>query len=201
MRGVRFVGNILGLFIIMIISGCVAGQTINMTPESSSVETKRFHGNIALHVTDDRPYILDGDKDPSYIGHYRGGFGNTFDVKTTSKEPLASMMVRDLGHKLQAMGFKVVAENESKRLLNVSITDWNFDAYMNGKYWISCKVQVQDEKGNRLASHEVENNSIIKGSIWVGAKYAFEKEMPRLYSETIDEIVNGNPEITAQLQN
>lgn len=43
----------------------------------------------AVAVQDRRPYVLDGDKDADFVGIQRGGFGNPFDVITTSGRPLA----------------------------------------------------------------------------------------------------------------
>ena len=193
--------NINFLLIVFFLSGCVAGQTINMDyADSQQAESKIYQGDILVTVNDDRPYILNGDKDPSYIGHYRAGFGNTWDVKTDSEEPLGKVISRDLQHKLQSLGFRVVSEGANNKVLTISILDWNFDAYMNGKYWIDCVVQVHDNKGNTLATHQVKNNGVIKGSFWVGAKYAFEKELPIVYSETIDKIIYEKPDILESLQ-
>ena len=194
--------NINLLLITFFISGCVAGQTINMDYDDfQQTESKKYQGDIVVRVNDDRPYILNGDKDPSYIGHYRAGFGNTWDVKTESKEPLRIVISSDLQHKLQSLGFRVVSEGEKNKVLIVSILDWNFDAYINGKYWIDCIVEVHGNEENTLTTHQVKNNGVIKGSFWVGAKYAFENELPRIYSETIDKIIYEKPEILESLQN
>lgn len=193
--------NLATLIVLLFLSGCVAGQSIKMSYEQQQPEAAKYHGTIFVQVKDDRPYIVNGDKDPAYIGHYRAGFGNTWDVKTSSNEPLATIMERDLTAKLEAMGFHVANKEKAKRVFAVAIKEWNFDTYVNGKYWIHCEAKVLDENQNMIFSHKVENNGVIRGSFWVGAKYAFEREMPVLYKETIDRIINGNPEMTKQLEN
>jgi uncharacterized lipoprotein YajG len=198
----KFIRNINLLVTVFLVSGCVAGQTINMDYDDlQQTESKKYHGDIIIEVNDDRPYVLNGDKDPSYIGHYRAGFGNTWDVKTDSKEPLGIIISRDLQHKLQSLGFRIVSEGKNNKVLIISILDWNFDAYINGKYWIDCVVKVFDNSGKTIATHQVKNNGVIKGSVWVGAKYAFEKELPKIYSETIDKIIYEKPETLESLQN
>ena len=85
------------------LSGCVAGQSIKMDfLISSTAETTRI-GSANVLVTDDRPFIVDHDKRPSYLGHFRAGFGNTWAVTTHEDEALAEKMQHDLATDLNAM--------------------------------------------------------------------------------------------------
>jgi hypothetical protein len=87
---------------------------------------------VAVNVHDERPYVKSGDKAPYFIGKYRGGFGNPWDVTTQDKQPLAGLLQRDLATELQALGQRVVAPAEAARMLDVAIMDWNFDGMMDG---------------------------------------------------------------------
>ncbi len=73
------------------LGGCAVGNTYEYRLPRLPLSVQ---GNsaIGLAVTDQRPYILDGDKDPNFVGLQRGGYGNPFDVTTASGRPMAEDM-------------------------------------------------------------------------------------------------------------
>lgn len=183
----------------LLLSGCVAGQKINIvyTPDACArIVTAQ---TATVQVSDARPYILNGDKTPQYIGHYRAGFGNTWPVGTGSKLALAEQFKSDVLKELQVLGVPVSGTQNSRRL-QIEILDYNFDAYMNGKFWYDVKAEVLDDKGNVLAQARVKDTRIIKGNIWVGAKYAFQKQVPKIHHEIITQMLRNNPEIMNALK-
>jgi hypothetical protein len=186
------------VILLALLVGCVAGQSINLdyNPEAGG-QPKQVKGT-RLQVTDERPYVKAGDKNPSYIGHYRAGFGNTWDVSTQNSRPLAKLMEEDLTRELAALGF-VTDGPGAERMLRVSIKDWNFDAYANGKLWYQVEVTVEGPDGAILARSELEDKRVIKGSVLVGAKYAFQREVPDIYRALIRRIVRENPDILKAL--
>lgn len=181
------------LFGLVVLSGCVAGQSIRMTYDPVLEAAAAQNVAVSVQVNDDRPYVTSGDKAPSYIGHYRAGFGNTWDVNTKNMEPLATMIQRDLGTDLQGLGFSVVPLESAVRVVKVSIADWNFDTYINGKFWYDCRVTVLDGAGRQLSEQQLKDTVVIEGSFWVGAKYAFEREMPNIYRSIIRKMVRETP--------
>lgn len=42
-------------------------------------------GSVAIAVLDQRPYVRSGEKDPSFVGIMRGGYGNPFSLYTSTK--------------------------------------------------------------------------------------------------------------------
>jgi len=191
-----------GLFLLglALLSGCVAGQNIRMTYEPVSQPAESLNVIVTVHVTDDRPFVVNGNKKPSYIGHYRAGFGNTWDVNTKDMEPLANMIQRDLISDLRSLGFKVGSQENAARVVEVSIVDWNFDTYINGKFWYDCRVKVLDANGRQLSEQKLQDTVVIEGSVWVGAKYAFEREMPNIYRSVIRKMVRESPVTLAALK-
>jgi uncharacterized lipoprotein YajG len=171
--------------------GCVAGQNIKIggVPEGAAKESSGVI--VELNVNDERPFVTSGDKEPYYIGHYRAGFGNTWDVTTYQKVALAEIMKKDLVAELQSLGYQVEKEGSNKKLV-VKINDWNFDTYMNGKLWWDIDVIVIDPSGEVVTRVNLKDKKVIKGSVWVGAKYAFEKAVPEYYLEIIKAIVRDN---------
>src|SRR5690606_2698180 len=101
-------------------------------------------GKIGLLLVDRRPYVLSGDKEASFVGLQRGGFGNPFDVKTQSGKPLAEEMQARLARSLQSYGFEVtplqaagseeddiqkaVLDQGMGRNLVITMREWKSDA-------------------------------------------------------------------------
>ena len=187
------------LAIIFLLSGCVAGQSIKMAYEPASVAAVKHGIDVQVLSYDQREFVLSGDKQPNYIGHYRAGFGNTWGVTTQNKQPLADNLRRDVSSDLIALGFDVV-DKDAGRILKIVIQDWNFDAYLNGKMWYQVLVSVKSANGEILAEADLEETIVIKGSFWVGAKYAFERELPNIYKSVVNGIVRDNQKILNALK-
>lgn len=182
------------------LSGCVAFQKIELGYSPSTYTGKiKSTNSIKVTVEDERPFILNGDKQSSYIGHLRGGYGNTFDVLTKGEIALAEKFFNDIRKELNAIGFSSGLSNEN-RVLNVSIIDYNFDAMINGRFWYELKVVVLNAEGVVLAEDTIKETHVIKGNIWVGAVGAMKKEIPKLYEGIIEKIVRDNDVILDALK-
>ncbi len=179
---------------------CVAGQKVDLTYTPEVAQSGGEQGTVTVTVEDRREFVVSGDKDPAYIGHFRAGFGNPWDVKTEGEIPLAELIQRDLTADLEALGFTVPAERTG-RTLEITIQDWNFDSYTNVKFWYELQLRVTDEQGGVL--HEAtlkEDEIVIKGSAMVGPKYAFKREYPGIYESIIKKIARENEEIRSALR-
>ena len=180
--------------------GCVAFQKINFdySPSiySSTVESANL---INIKVEDERPFILSGDKRPSYIGHFRGGYGNTWDVLTDGKVALAEQFLNDIKQELKTIGFDIGLSNED-RILHLSIIDYNFDAMINGRFWYELEVVVFDKENKVLAKDTIKGTHEIKGSLMFGPVGAFKKELPGIYHGIIEKIVRNNDAILEALK-
>ena len=177
----------------IMLGGCVAGQSIALPYEAEKVGYEQSIG-VALDVKDRRPFVLDGKKSANYIGHYRAGFGNPWDVTTKSGKALADIIQEDLVQELDALGFST-GDASSNRSLRIEILDFNFNAYVNGEFWYEVDVAVLDEDQEQLASSKLENNVTVEGSAWTGPKKAMEKEVPLFYALMIKAIIRENVEI------
>jgi hypothetical protein len=181
-----------------LLGGCVAGQSLPANYEpGSAVATKGTAVTAKVH--DERPFVTSGDKPPYFIGKYRAGFGNPWDVTTQGKQPLAGVLQRDLAKELQALGYAVVVPADAARTLDVAIRDWNFDTYINGKFWYVLDVRVLGRDGKELVQDTVQESQYIEGSFWTGGKGAFEAKMPELYAGAVRKLVRENPKVSAAL--
>jgi hypothetical protein len=182
-----------------LLAGCVVGQSLPSGYEAGPAAATANGTSVAVAVHDERPFVKSGDKPPYYIGKYRGGFGNPFDVTTRDDEPLASLLQRDVGKDLQALGYAVVSGPGAQRKLDVAIVDWNFDGLMNGKFWYELDARVLGPDGAVLATSLVKDSQYVEGSVWVGAKAGFEAKMPGLYAGAIHKLIRENATISGAL--
>jgi hypothetical protein len=183
----------------LILAGCVAGQSLHTEYEAPAAVAPVSGATVTLAVTDDRPYVKSGEKAPYYVGRYRAGFGNPWDVSTDNDEPLADILRRDIAEELAALGHPVKAEGAADRGIAISIRDWNFDGYQNGQFWYDLLVTVRSPTGDVLVNSIVKDKIGISGTLWEGAKGGFERDMPRLYPQIIRKLARENDEVSAAL--
>lgn len=190
----RLVVPVFCLGLIIAMEGCV-GIALRHTPGTGAALTSSR--TVTVDVQDHRDFVVDGTKPGSYLGHFRGGYGNTWDVNNAGGRTLAAQFKDDLVAELDAHGIKTLASGERKIL--VDIRQWNFDAYQNGRIWYEMVVSVTDASGVPLASVTLKNEQVIRGNFWTGAPGAFKRKVPVVYSNLIKEIL-GNREIQQALK-
>ena len=185
-------------------SGCVVGQSLPVAyvppaTDSHSVAPSAQRVSALVSVTDDRQLVTSGKEPPYYLGKYRAAIGTPWDVTTENKEPLADLVERDLMADIEALGHRVVTSPPADRTVVVSIRDWNFTGYQNGRLWYDLLVTVSDPMGSPIASSNVQAEEIIKGTLIKGARGGFEREMPDVYQRIIWKLVRDNEVVTAAL--
>jgi hypothetical protein len=173
---------IAAMALVAALSACVAGQSIDFKYQPTADGKVAEGGTVALQVEDERPYVTNKDQDPDYIGHYRGGFGNTWAVSTKDDRAFAEVMRNDLAAELQAMGLKLVPTDQAQSRIDVCIRDWNFDTYTNGRFWYLVDLSAKKADGTVIVQRSYKNEVVINGHFMTGAKSAFEEEMPKIYS-------------------
>lgn len=175
--------------ILLLLTGCVAGQNIKLGGITPVAPKDKLQVVVSVEVTDQREYVRSGRKNPAYIGHYRAGFGNTWDVTTAGRRPLADLLQQDLATELTGRGYEIAAANGEKQV-RVEIAEWNFDTYMNGRFWYTLNVEVRDAQGRVVVQERLDESREVAGSFWTGAKYAFEKAMPQIYREVVGKVAD-----------
>ncbi|MEQ1638381.1 MAG: hypothetical protein ABL903_17015 [Methylococcales bacterium] len=137
------------LLISLLLGGCAIGRKQDYTLATPTL-AYTGKGILAAGVHDQRPYILDHDKDEDFVGIQRGGYGNPFDVTTESKKPLAEDMTQVLINALSHSGarinplklppslsrVKVIEEfkaSNADKLLLLSLYEWKTDTMMGSE--------------------------------------------------------------------
>jgi hypothetical protein len=180
-------------------SGCVVKQKVALDYKAQQRSaTEQSYPKVNVIVNDERPYIKSGEKPGSYIGTYRGGFGNPFNVNTEGGVALSQLLQDDLLEELKALGF--IEEGGDKTLV-VDILEWKFDAFQNASFNYLLNVKVVDSAKTAVAQSDVVGKDIyIKGTFMGGGKAGVERDMPKLYSDIIKQIVRENKDILQALK-
>jgi hypothetical protein len=184
---------------VLVLNACVAGQSIDFKYAPPADAAKVSGPALSVNVEDRRPYVTTGEKTRAYIGHYRAGFGNTWAVTTQGDRPLAELLQGDLVALLKAKGLQADNAGVAGRTLSVAVLDWNFDTYINGKFWYELAISIKQADGTVVARQTFKDQVVIQGNVLTGAKYAFEDEMPKVYARILRRIVEEDATIQSAL--
>jgi hypothetical protein len=163
-------------------------------------------GSVAVCVVDQREPVVTGKKDPNWVGFNRGGFGNTFDVRTASGNPLATDMGTSICASLEGSGFSctvlsalpaadpsgagnALAGAQADKKLLLTVTQWKADAYSYGAIDFDVVLTVMDGSGSELGKGELKGSEEIGGSMW-NPKKEFEKNVPIVFEQKLGELLN-----------
>lgn len=191
--------KILCVLICLFASGCLVRQNIKFGGDVRCEPKERMNVSVRVDVTDERPYVVNGEDSPYFIGHYRGGFGNPFNVGTYENKPLARIFRDDLERELACLGFDV-AENGADRIFAVGIRDWRFDTFQNADMWYDIGASVKSSDNTVLVSDSIKDRKYIQGSFWTGPKSAVEENVPILYEDVLSRLLRKNDKVLGALK-
>ena len=138
---------------------------------------------IAVGAHDQRPYIINGEKSPTYVGTARTRLalsGIPFNVNTVSNKPLsddiASAIVSGFkGMGAQAQSIPIVFSDShqaalgklkqlwKRRIVLITLREWRSDTYRYTGFFIDAQLQVYDEEGKEIASSSTSHKNIGTG--------------------------------------
>jgi len=180
-----------GLFaaaLVLALSGCAVGNRYDFRGAIGGLPVSG-PGDIAVSVVDARPYVVSGDKGSDFVGLQRGGFGNPFDVRTTSGGPLADEFREAISGALQRQGFTIVAPNQpAPRKLELRVLEWKTDVMARMKVLYDFTLSVFDGQGALLAQSNAKGEDVLGGGFEsansVNAAKAFEMRFTELIRDT-----------------
>ncbi len=183
---------------VLFLSGCAVNQGILLKYTPEAHEKIISNHTVTLDVIDARAYIKDQSKPASYIGHFRGGYGNTFNAYTVGKVALAQQFSESILSELKVLGFET-RDTAGDRKIKVEILDYNFDAYINGRFWYDIKVTVLDSNNSVLSESVFKETHAIKGSVMMGPMGAFKREVPVMQQQLIKKMIRDNQKLMQAL--
>lgn len=194
------------LLSIFLLTSCAVG---NQHSYNDTIANIAASGNITVAATthDQRQYTISGHSPPDYVGMQRGGFGNPFNVTTASGKPLAEDITTSICNSLSAKGFRAIAvnvahsdnrneviaklrESQSKRLLLLTLNEWQSDTYTNTGLSYDVKLEVLDSNGHKLSEKIIKGDDNLGGSAWNPPAHAREA-IPKAFKEKLEALLNS----------
>jgi hypothetical protein len=199
-------------FVLILSAGCVADRySYNEVIADLTASGSRSLG-IAVH--DQRAYVKAGTKNPNFVGLQRGGFGNPFNVTTTSGQPLAMDMTEALVASLARKGYKarpvVVTKDDdqnaalqklkatgAERLILLTLNEWKSDTFTDTAlhYNVSMKVYNRDRV---LVEKNIQGKDDLGENFWNPHALA-RGAAPKAFKKKIEAFLNS-PEVANAVQ-
>jgi hypothetical protein len=192
--------------LLIVLGSCGPSGTYEIAPVSLSL-TATSQQTVAAAVIDQRPYVLNGDESPNFLGTERGNWGGEKTMSTESGRDLADDLTDAVVRALADRGIaasalqpvKGIGEPETlaafraqgaDRLLVVAIQDWRTDVYTRVKLSWRLEASVHDRAGNLLAQTTSQGATPVASSD-LTAKYApiAVGELSRKLSDLLNERV------------
>jgi len=157
------------------LGGCAFGQKIDYR-QSSPYLSARSTTPVEVNVIDERPYVLDGDKDPEFVGRLRALYYNPFNVNTLTGDPLSFDIKEAVRSALEKSSIKAPAAysttnaNPGQKLLMLKLREWKIDAYMRTRFDYDVTASVLDEHGKELATKSAKGSGAVSNVITGGTE-------------------------------
>ena len=167
------------ILIFLMLTACATGNRYDYRSEAVVLPMKaNGQMKVMLFVEDLRPYVMSGEKGADVVGLQRGGFGNPFDVKTTSGRPLVEDMRASIAAGLSHSGYDVSAagaesdlaeltdtarQHEATRILWLRVREWKSDIYMGIRLDYDLNLRVYDVDGTLLAENTMQGSGPVGG--------------------------------------
>jgi hypothetical protein len=168
------------IVLLFFLTGCAVGNKYNYQASSMTLPVRPVDNRtLILSVEDYRPYVLSGEKDPSFVGLQRGGYGNPFEVTTFSGKPMTEDMAIAIVRGLENAGYRVVKiqgkseilslkntaiKEKATRIVVLKVYDWKSDIYMAITLHCDLRLGVFDADGKLLAENTMAFKQEIGGA-------------------------------------
>ena len=189
--------------IVIALGGCAVGQDFDYSGGHIALRPGRSNTTTAVAVLDLRSYIVSGDKRENFVGLSRGGFGNPFNVKTSSGAPMAVDMATAVARALEANGQPskpiyvavkggtegaklALMSSGAERLMLFTLREWKTDTMTRTGLWFDVTLDVFDAQGETIASRHISGKEVAGGSI-----VSAEKDAQKWFSEKIGELLDN----------
>lgn len=206
--------SILAVSLAFLVSGCALGQKVRYHDAEPELAVSGS-GQVAVAALDNRPYVKNGEKEKNYVGNFRGGFGNPFNLTTQSGRPLADDMASVICAAFIKKGYGCkevsIGPNEDKgqissrlketnadKLLLLSINEWYPSTYQNTSLSYDLGLNVTNVAGITLAGKRVKGEEDLGGSFFNPPAHAKEA-VPQAYKRKLEELLN-DPAVTNALR-
>lgn len=144
---------------------------------------------IAVGVHDQRPYVINGEKSPTYIGTIRALFGNPWSMSTQSDKPLSNDIASAIVSGFMSVGIQAISvpipfsddhkaaigklkQLGTKRIVIIELREWRSDTYKTTGFFIDAEIRVYDGEGKELSNSSVSHKHRGSGDGSIGYTYS-----------------------------
>lgn len=196
----------------LVIVGCASNNRYDYRSQAVTLPLRTTEPvAVVLFVEDHRPYVLNGDKPAQFVGLQRGGWGNPFDVTTTSGRPLTEDMQMSVASGLGNAGYRVVSarsgsnpsvltglarQQQATRIIRLKVREWRSDIYMGIRLQYDLELAVHDADGRLLAEKTLQGDGPVGGGKLTGSRNS--QHMVQEFSKRIGYLFN-HPSIRSAL--
>ncbi|CAH0524888.1 hypothetical protein [Vibrio hippocampi] len=191
--------NKLKLFLVAMTSfyliGCVSPLSVE---ESAPQVTINKVNGISIAVLDQRPYVLNKDKEPNFEGIIRSGFGIPYSYSTITGEPMSLYLGKRLEYGIEQKGVNVEQQqtdtatqfsdlmsklkNDQQPSIVVVLNEWKYDFHaLSDNSWYDVDITVADSTGktvltkNYKGEDDIPDGGVIGNEMMLIYKARFEK--------------------------
>lgn len=198
-----------------VISGCAVGVKHDYASSRPQLEVSKA-AKLTVGTQDRRPYILNGDKNPNFVGLSRGGYGNPFNIATESGAPLADDFSRTIVTALKTKGiqaeFVILApkserkdveqaltkDGNSKGVL-ITLNKWQTDIHQRTLLIYDAMVEVLDRNGTVLAKNSIQGADNLGGGFTFNPPAHSRQVTPEAYRKKLEKLLN-DPNVVKALE-
>jgi len=155
------------------------GNKANFATAWPTIEYETSY-SVSVGVHDERPYIIDGQKSPTYVGTMRSQWGVPWNMNTQSDKPLSDDIASAIVSGFMRVGIKASAvpllfsddqnnaieklkKLRAKRIVIITLNEWKIDILRSAGFFIYATIRVYDEEGNELANSSVSHEKVGSG--------------------------------------
>lgn len=156
------------------LGGCAFGQKVDYR-ESTTYISARSDIPIEVNVIDERPYVVSGSKNPTYVGTLRALYYNPFNMNTLTGDPLSFDLKEAIRRSLAKSSidapaaYSITKANPGQKLLMLKLKEWKSDTYMRTRFDYDITASVLDENGKELATKSTKGSGAIKNFLTAGS--------------------------------
>lgn len=157
------------------LGGCAFGQKIDYR-QSTPYLSARSDTPVEVNVIDERPYVVSGSKNPTYVGTLRALYYNPFNINTLTGNPLSFDIKEAIRSSLEKSSIKAPAAysttnaDPGQKLLMLKLREWKSDSYMRTRFDYDITASVLDEHGRELATKSAKSSGAIKNFLTAGSE-------------------------------
>ena len=199
---------------VCLLMGCAISRKVEYEDVFANVPA--FKQRIGLASWDQREQVVNGARQPDFVGYTRSGAGIAYPMGTANGRPFTDNMTSSISVSLSKQGSTVADvttkfnENESliieqlkktksNRLILIDCRQFHTDGYGATSLMYNLQINIYSEQGDLLKQKTFSGKRALGGSVaWGPGKY--KEYMPEAFKKLIEEIFN-DPEIAQVLQN